>query len=321
MYYIDNEAKSLNLSPEYRHAIAYHNAGYNIIPIREWRPIVKWTEYQKEKFPFWPNFGMFSGGFAVLCGSTSGNLEVLDFDEKNNEGQPVFLTVWKALAPELQAKLCVVSTPSGGFHIYYRLPESFKSQPHLCDNSEGLPLIEQRCERLYVVGIGCLKQGKRYKQLCGDFKSLSVLTLDERQSILDQCKALNRYHRPEKEPDGRDEWDRLTIQGLKLAMLGESIFDTFNKVADWDNILEPLGWQIVDRQAGVTYWRRPGYTTNQLSATSNHNGFDKLYVYSESTTLPSRKYLSKAQVFCTLACKGDWKECAQKIEKSLEESE
>ena len=320
MYYIDNRAKYLNLTEESHHAIQYHKAGYNIIPIKDWKPLIKWSEYQNEPFPFWPNFQMFSHGFAVLSGATSGHLEVLDFDEKNNEGIPVFLQVWRQIEPELRERLCVIATPSQGFHVYYRLPQSFKSQPHLCDNSEGLPLIEQRCERLYVVGVGCLKNGKRYRQVMGDYKSPPVITLDERQSLLSKCAALNRYHRPEPIGDGRDDWDREFMRGLKYACCAESIFERFQRLATWEDVLEPLGWYIVDQRGGVLYWRRPG-SINQQSAATNHNDTDKLFIYSESTNLPSRKYLSKPQVLCELACSGDWKQCHKLIERYFTESD
>ena len=65
-------------------------------------------------------FGRGINGIAIICGAVSGNLEVLDFDDAPTFREWARLV--EAEAPGLLDRLPRVATPSGGTHLYCRLP-------------------------------------------------------------------------------------------------------------------------------------------------------------------------------------------------------
>jgi len=91
------------------------NKSWNIIPIKKNSkvPSIKWLEYQENKFPtkdldmYYPNINR-----AVICGKTSRNLVILDFDF---EDKPFFKNILDILK-HLETKM--VATPHG-LHVYF----------------------------------------------------------------------------------------------------------------------------------------------------------------------------------------------------------
>jgi len=93
--------------------------GWNVIPIQQGtkNPKSKWKPFQdrlmtREEFQsqFSPNDGV-----AAICGQTSGNLAVLDFDHADAYHQ------WRAQNEELASRLPIATT-SRGFHVFLRTP-------------------------------------------------------------------------------------------------------------------------------------------------------------------------------------------------------
>ena len=86
----------------------------NIIPIKKNSkiPAIKWLKYREEKFPV-EDLPLYEGmNKAVICGKTSDNLVIIDFDF---EGQPYFKNILNRLKNFPSHK---VKTPHG-LHIYY----------------------------------------------------------------------------------------------------------------------------------------------------------------------------------------------------------
>ena len=65
-----------------------------------------------------------------------------------------------------------------------------------------------------------------------------------------------------------------------------------NERANWADILEPHGWTWVKRIGEEDFWRRPGKDVG-ISATTNYEGSDCLYVFSTSTPFEARVGVSK----------------------------
>ncbi len=94
-------------------------------------------------------------GIGVVPGTASGNLVVLDFECK--AGQPAFAEWLTGLDPTLAAPLAVcpiVRTPSGGRHIWIRLPAAVPGGK-LARYSKGDTKVEIRGEGHQVLAPGC----------------------------------------------------------------------------------------------------------------------------------------------------------------------
>jgi putative DNA primase/helicase len=96
-------------------------------------------------------------GIAILAGRVSGNLEIIDFDDL------VTFLKWAKIRPDLAHLLPQVATPSGGRHVFYRLPfppgrNCKLAERHFIDPLTGKKrrkvLIETRGEGGYVVAPG-----------------------------------------------------------------------------------------------------------------------------------------------------------------------
>lgn len=97
----------------------YRWLGLNVIPAPTGtkKPAIQWTEFQErkatdEEIDSWLHDGSFQN-IAVLCGETSDNLTVIDFDEMEAYKQ--------SFDPKIEDETLVVRTGSGrGVHVYLR---------------------------------------------------------------------------------------------------------------------------------------------------------------------------------------------------------
>ena len=99
-------------------ALKMLDSGMSVIPVRNKRPLVDWTEFQTRRATAdevrgwaeqWPDAGV-----GIVTGAIS-NLVVLDVDGKVND--PVEFVFEHGLEPTV-----AVSTPRGGLHLYYAHP-------------------------------------------------------------------------------------------------------------------------------------------------------------------------------------------------------
>jgi hypothetical protein len=151
----------------------YVAAGLSVIPVRRGgskAPVYAgWREYSDrlptdDELVAWFKDG--KHGIGVPGGKASGNLAVMDFEFK--AGVDGFARWSAALSVTLSgmAEGCpVILTPSGGRHIYVRLPEPVPGGV-LAKTESGLTLIEVRGAGNFVVAPGspadCHESGKPY---------------------------------------------------------------------------------------------------------------------------------------------------------------
>lgn len=86
----------------------------------------------------------------------------------------------------------------------------------------------------------------------------------------------------------------------------------------WDEILLPLGWEIVKGAPGqYCEWRRPG-ASHPISATTGREvasgGRDRMWVFSDATGLPTNEPLTKGFVYASLWHGGDMSAAARAVQ-------
>jgi hypothetical protein len=246
-------------------------------------------------------------GVAVICGAISGNIEVIDVDTKYSL-TPDFNKVFLAGIPaELLAKLYIVTTKSGGMHLYYSCTEiagNLKlAQRHTTaeeraanPNDKVRVLIETRGEGGYVVA----PPTPGYTVLQGT--EPQPITPAERECLLDYCRSFNMVFEVEK-----DERQTVAADGFHI-----SPFEDYN-ARGVDDMLQELykaGWKHVADRNGRTILKRPGHTTSSSSGDFWHEkGW--FSVFTTSTQFEPGKAYKPAAVICKLLCNDDWSACAR----------
>jgi len=89
--------------------------------------------------------------------------------------------------------------------------------------------------------------------------------------------------------------------------------DDYNAKVTWEQILEPLGWsKVYTTRDKVSAWRRPG-KNDGISATTNHAGNDKFFVFSTSTQFEAERSYSKFAIFTLVEHGGDFTASARAL--------
>lgn len=260
-------------------AVEYGKAGLSVLPAskQQKRPLVaQWKDYQTHQNSeaqiraLWQRFE--PDALCIVCGKISGNLEVIDFD---NGGE--LYEAWKQEIPqELFSRLVVERSQSGGYHVVYRCVVEIDGGVKLaCGNRNGdvKMLIETRGEGNVIL----CAPSKGYALLQGDWKSLPIITREEREDLLTAAVELNEAW---KECTSSSELDRQEHISFRLRP-----GDDFNERGreNTRQILEMYGWKPVCVAAnGSELWRRPGKDVG-VSASLGEKHF---YVFSTFRRLP-----------------------------------
>lgn len=309
-------------------AASYHAAGLCVLPAR-WpakRPAIgAWKAYQAKL----PTAAEVAAWFAnpheaccLICGSVSGNLELIDFD-CGGEAFDAWSKLVSAEAPGLLARLVMESTPSGGWHVAYRCAEPVSSNLKLAQRREDLDgpaeavrfgkayqPRKDRDGRWHVTLTQIETRGEGGLYLCaptpgyvlvqGDFTALPMLSGAEREVLLRCAWALNQVMPEPIDPQP------------SLAAAGERPGDDFNRRADFGALLHHHGWSLV-QDGENQHWCRPG-KTGSTSATLKGG---VLYVFSSNAAPfePNRAY-SPFAAYALLEHHGDFQAAAIELRRS-----
>jgi archaellum biogenesis ATPase FlaH len=88
--------------------------------------------------------------------------------------------------------------------------------------------------------------------------------------------------------------------------------DDYNQRETWGDVLTRHGWKVVSTRGDTTYWCRPGKAFG-ISATTNHQGSDLLYVFSSSTSFEPNRGYTKFSAYAILEHGGDFSEAAREL--------
>ncbi|MDS4058643.1 MAG: bifunctional DNA primase/polymerase [Candidatus Contendobacter sp.] len=305
-------------------ALSAHAAGLCVVPPRmdgSKAPFSRtWKAFQQarpdpDQLRRWYSDGL--TGIGAIPGAVSGNLEVLEFDE----GETYFH--FKDVADEaglgpIIARLehgYVESSPSGGRHWLYRCAEiggntKLATRPDGRDD-HGRPLIKTLIETrgeggFIILAPSCGRvhpSGRPYKLLGGGFSTIPTLAPEERRELFALART---FHIPDpakiRDSDPRPAG----------AATGERPGDAFNARARWSDVLEPHGWMPLYERGGTHYWRRPGKGKG-VSAATNWQGRDYLFVWSSSTPFETETPITKFAAYAVLEHGGDLKAAAKAL--------
>jgi hypothetical protein len=315
-----------NMGCSYVHHTAMQAAaaGVSVVPIRadgtKQPSLLGWREYQKrrasaQEIDRWFRYG--ESGIAFITGAVSGNLEALDFD--NADAFEAWLNRLQR-DPALNALYNHLSwgyleaTPAGGRHLLYRcdVVEGNKKLARKPDANSIKTLVETRGEGGLIIvapSRGMVHpSSKPYVLLRGGVSSIRTITAHQRRLLFALAHEFDEMSPPEPSP----------IPARKSSLFGGSFDDfrpgdLFNRQASWEEVLVPHGWQLVRIIGDEGYWRRPNKNGPGISATTNYNGSDLLYVFSTSTMFEAEKGYSKFSAYALLNHGGDFSSAAREL--------
>jgi len=244
-------------------------------------------------------------GVAIICGSLSGNVEVIDIDTKY-ETYDLWEAIKKAIPQELYIKLHIVKTRSNGKHLIYkceaiegnqklaqRLPtlEERKNNPSI----KSYCIIETRGEGGYVVAPPT--SGYEIEQ-----EGINVITLDEREVLFEIMRSFNEIF----EEQVIEAHERPSTKEY-----GVSPFDDYNRRGDIIDLMQRNGWKVVKQNSERIFFLRPGSGAEHSG--SWNVGMGLFSVFSVNTPFQVQKGYKLSAVFAILECNGDFKLAARKL--------
>lgn len=337
----------------------WHIGGCAVIPIRPGgskAPFFDWkngpVNYQRtrptdEDVRHWFEVQYRHAGVAVICGSVSGNLEMLELEGRSADADSLSKIIAECelravteVWANLRANGYVEWTPSGGIHLLYRITDhevpgnrKLASRPAYNDEytEEELEIVsrrpdfrpmrvlaETRGEGGYVVvaptGGHCHKTGEPWTTASGRQGVLPAISWSQRMAIHAAIEAALDQSPPAPEPVAK----QLATSVSHTAPGELSPAEDFNLRASWeDPWFTSQGWRISHRSAGEIFWTRPGKSAGDgHSASTGYAGdADRLFIWSTSTDLPAEAPLSKFFVYSHYHFKGDMSAAARALRK------
>lgn len=248
------------------------------------RPTMEWKHLQ-DRQPTPQEIAQYSKhpqAIFIACGTGSGNLEVLDFDEKCDPTK----TITKRWLDKLpfsprEMGLPIVRTISGGYHVYYRLAERPEGNAKLAmrvyaaideEKTKYETLIETRGHGGYVIAPSCAG----YKLLFGDLMHIPIITQEQHDIMMHAAEELSEIP---KEITGFKKYD-MSANDNDPSRPGSQ----FNQNTRWEDILEPIGWKFQQYHQGtIRHLTRPG-KRHGTSATilQLESGSEMFYVFTSN---------------------------------------
>lgn len=223
----------------------YYDAGLNILPAssREKRPLVSWRDYIKQRPSFDSVFNENTPHFdalALVCGATSGGVEVVDFDQR----AAAFPAFWEI--ERIDCAECVLeSSQSGGKHLIYRREDCGPSVK-LASNKDGV-LIETRGQG----GICIIAPSKGYEVESGDLTLLPILSRGICEKIFSTARSFN---------ETKEELRPVECFPSKIERTqetGDSVADKLRGGFEWLDALKRAGWEFLFENENYFYFSRP----------------------------------------------------------------
>ncbi len=317
-------------------ALLYRQSGLCVLPAYrdEKRPSIKakWEAYQtrlptEAELQAW--FANPQDALCIVCGATSGNMEMMDFDFAAELFEPWRAKV-DAIAPGLVDRLYIESTRGQGRHVVYlcesEICGNLKLAQRKCIVEEGEAVVYHGKEyavrtdangdrHVVIVLIETRGEGglflsaptAGYETLQGDLCNLPVLTEAERDVLLTCAAELNEYQ-PEV-VDGPRASPVLFPESVTPCSAGLRPGDDFNERGDMRAVLLNHGWTLA-KPGENEYWRRPGKTKG-WSATLRGRVF---YVFSTNAApFESEKAYGPFGVYAMLEHSGDFAAAASAL--------
>ena len=281
--------------------------GLSLIPVRDKEeggkpaktPYFGWKEQQKTRLTEQElTFQLHqkkTQAIAIICGEVSGNLHVIDIDEKHFAGISILVfDAIKQYDQDLFNRLSIVRTPSGGHHLRYKIDgQKAPGNQKLAYAAEGKEaIIETRGEG----GIVLCPPSAGYTLVQNEI--IPTISVVEHVSLVNICKLLNQRKVTAPAPKAT------RYQGAKNYSVNP--FEDFGQSDEAQYVLEEFGWKRIKSTKHHTYYTRPGKSDGISASYIHEKGL--YFIFTSSTELTPSKAYHPATLLKQLRFKNDGKE-------------
>lgn len=241
----------------------------------------------------------------IISGEVSGNLQVVDIDEKYNlNKEPLHITLNNIIKQQddtILPRCLVQQTMSGGLHLIYRTEEPVNDKGKFASRDTTASERAAKPKEKVKTLIESTKMIKYYGLVAGSWDNIPVLTIDEHKVIVNAAKSMDERV---KEP---------RVNTPRPARPGEvRPLDDYDAHHDWTDslaLLEQHGWTEVFRVGRTIHLRRPGKDRG-TSATLNHYP-DQFIPFTSSCEFEPGTGYKPHQVWAILEYNGDFTAAAK----------
>lgn len=246
----DNMTKEINLRDVAR---KYYDGGLNVLPATSKKkcPLGKWKEFIQARPAFDVAFpaGIQFDALFVVCGTTSGGLTVLDFDQSGLKYDD-----WRELNDlDLIGNLPNETTQHDGRHVAFRSENCGKGEK-LASNAAGVT-IETRGEGQGVI----VAPSADYAMNWGNWANVPTISDDQRRRLIETARSLDES--PKKPATSKKNATKTTTKATPFPSFpaGQSVADALR--SDLGHVRDALtrnGWQFLRLDGDYEQWQRPG---------------------------------------------------------------
>lgn len=231
----------------------------------------------------WKDLFNEQNGIAIKLGKDSGNLQVIDVDQKHDSTCSLsnrFIEAIKYMLPDKWQDFYIEETRSGGLHVFFKTefdaPQKFEPAKTI-DGGKKHALIECLGEKNIVF----TNPTPMYLIKQGSIEEIPVLTKSEYDELINVCKSFNELPEDNVQEEVYEDVDPND----------QRVGSIFNRKIEIDRVAAFLveeGWSVVKREDQKYWLTRPGKDRG-ISATLNHDGRKMLIVFSTSTEFKPQK--------------------------------
>ena len=287
----------------------YYESGLNILPASksQKRPLCKWRDFTTTRPEFSRVFSESTtfDALAVVCGQTSGGLEVIDFDQKG-----ILFQAFKNKVGDALDGCVIESTQSGGFHVAYRTPAPGRNVK--LANTESGCAIETRGEG----GICIISPTNGYDLRSGSWVDLPTISKGQREFLIESARSLDQI---KSEEERVPTVSRLSSSTLARGDDRESVADYLRKSDDWRRALLRAGWTFIREDAKNEYWARPDQPVAGKTGGcySKEEGYFHVFSSNAAPLEVDRTY-SPLQLIAALEYRGDLSEASRSYSRRVD---
>jgi putative DNA primase/helicase len=253
-------------------------------------------------------------GLGVVCGSVSGELEVLDFDDRDTYQRfkaAAALAGLEELVERIESSYLEESPR--GVHWLWRTDKA-GGNTKLAMRQTGSDLFVTLMETRGGGGFCILSpsygvihpEGAAYIRVTGSFSTIPFVDQRDRDALLEVARKLDECEKHEE----------VRILAPAQSPAGGRPGDDFEARADWhEDVLLPAGWTKVAGSGHQEYWRRPGKDDGHSAVLHLDSGY--FVPFSSSTPFPETEVgYGKFRVYVYLFHQGDYQAAARALRRA-----